>query len=239
MISFSFSTSEKCKGDPPLPLLHPGKSTWIRWETYTWAARAAWPNTAIIFLTYRSSWQLTGSEHRFLHSMHAASLERETTVTLSLVCIWAACSCTSQATKPLVYKFTVLWLRNICSGRGSRSWVIRILAGNFQAAARPSQHVLIKVSSVHSSWEQNQSVSQHCFASLLCSHSANPSVPLYWQFPWSWFSINLNIHCAKLFLLLYRLAERYYSTQYKILSHRYRWAFCGTDPVFCAAFLIL
>lgn len=121
MISFCFSTSEKCKGDPMLPLLHPGISTWIEWEMYTWAARAAWPNTAIIFSTYRSSCQVTGSEHRFLHSMHAASLERESTVTLSLVCMWAACSCTSQATKPLVYEFTVPWLTNICSERGSRS----------------------------------------------------------------------------------------------------------------------
>lgn len=72
----------KCKGDPTLPLLLPGKSTWIQWELYTWAARTAWPNTAIIFLTYRSNCQAAGSDYTFLYSMHAASLESRAALSL-------------------------------------------------------------------------------------------------------------------------------------------------------------
>lgn len=116
-----------------------------------------------------------------------------------------------------MYQFTVRWLPNTSNGRGRRSWVIRILGGDFQAAARARPHVFIKASSVRSSWEQNQSVSQHCFALLLLSRIARPPVLFYWQFPWSWFSIKLSIHCAKLFLLLHCLTEQITQPSIKFL----------------------
>lgn len=101
----------KCEGDPALPLLHSGRSTCIWWELDTGATRSAWPNTAIIFLTCKSNCQETGSDYTFLHSLHAAALERKSITTLSSVCTWAVCSWTLQAPKALLQQLTAHWLK--------------------------------------------------------------------------------------------------------------------------------
>lgn len=110
----------KCKGDPALPWLLSGRSTCIWWELDTGATRNAWPNTAIIFLTYKSNCQETGSDYTFPHSLHAAALERNSITTLSSVCTWAVCSWTLWAPKALLHQLTAHWLKKtLAMGKGA------------------------------------------------------------------------------------------------------------------------